>query len=138
MPLYVSNSIEIPDEEIEINAIRAPGAGGQKVNKVATAVHLRFDIGASSLPDLYKQRLLSIRDRRLSSSGVIVIKARRHRSQEKNRGEALQRLALIVKQAGLVQKRRKPGRPTRSSQRKRLDQKNRRGQTKALRRKVLE
>ena len=136
--LRISDNVKIPDEEMEITAIRAQGAGGQNVNQVSSAVHLRFDVRASSLPDFYKQCLLAIDDRRLNKDGVIVIKAQRHRTREKNRAEALQRLAALVRSATFVPKRRKPGRPTRSSQRKRLDQKSRRGNTKALRGKVTE
>ena len=136
--LRISNAVAIPDEEIEISAIRAQGAGGQHVNKVSSAVHLRFDIKASSLPAYYKQRLLALRDQRISKDGVVVIKAQRYRSQEKNRQAALQRLAALLHEAVLPRKRRIPGKPTYSSQRKRLEQKTRRGRLKALRGKVVE
>lgn len=126
----------IDDKEIEINAIRAQGAGGQNVNKVASAIHLRFDIGASSLPDFYKTRLLKLRDRRISKDGIIVIKAQQYRNQEKNKLVALTRLQELIKAVAVTQKKRRPTRPTRGSQIKRMDSKTRRGRDKQLRKKL--
>jgi len=136
--LHISNSVSIPVREIEISAIRAQGAGGQNVNKVSSAIHLRFDIAASSLPDAFKQRLLGLHDQRITKDGVLVIKAQQHRSREMNREEALQRLQELIRSVAIARKTRKPTRPTRSSQRKRLDSKSRRGAIKLTRGKVVD
>jgi|TARA_Y100000310_G_scaffold224250_2_gene226064 ribosome-associated protein len=136
--LRISKRITIPSNEIEISAIRAQGPGGQNVNKVSSAIHLRFDTQASSLPAFYKQRLLKIKDQRLSKEGVIVIKAQRQRSQEKNREEALVRLGELIRSVAITRRKRIKTKPTRSSQLKRLDSKNKHGRLKVLRSKVLE
>lgn len=136
MDLHISSQISIPENEIELSAIRAQGAGGQNVNKVSSAIHLRFDINASSLPETYKQRLLSLRDQRINNDGIIVIKAQRYRTQEKNRDEALQRLSELIRSAAVVKKKRKPTRPTKASQQKRMNSKTKRGRIKDLRKKV--
>jgi ribosome-associated protein len=136
MSLKISNHVSIPLAEIQFQAIRAQGAGGQNVNKVSSAVHLRFDIDASSLPDTYKERLRRLSDQRITDTGTVVIKAQRFRSQDKNRADALTRLAELVKAAGAVPKKRKPTKPSRSSQTKRMDSKTRHGQLKSQRGRV--
>jgi ribosome-associated protein len=123
----------IPESEIDITAVRSAGAGGQNVNKVSSAIHLRFDVAASSLPAWLKSRLLSLKDSRLTRDGVLVIKAQQHRSQEMNRDEALQRLHALVAGAAHVPKARKATRPSRASKKKRLESKIRRGRIKQLR-----
>jgi len=136
--LPISGQVGIPDEEIDMQAVRAQGAGGQNVNKVSSAIHLRFDIGASSLPEAYKDRLLQLRDHRISGDGVIVIKAQQYRSQEKNRADALSRLQELIRSAIVVRKRRRPTRVSLASKKRRLESKNIRGRVKSLRKKVSE
>ena len=136
--LKISLNVSIPDEEIQLSAIRSQGAGGQNVNKVSSAIHLRFDINASSLPDFYKQRLAGLKDRRISKQGVIIIKAQKFRTQEKNREDALERLQQLIKSVAVVQKVRRPTKATKGSKTRRLDSKTRRGKTKELRGKISE
>jgi ribosome-associated protein len=136
--LKITNQTAIPLSEIELSAVRSQGAGGQNVNKVATAIHLRFDIKAASLSPLYKERLLNLSDRRITKDGVIIIKAQQHRTQEQNKTDALQRLQEIILQATITIPKRKATKPSRRAQRQRMDRKTKRSQVKALRSKVID
>ena len=136
--LKISNTISIPEREIELDAIRAQGSGGQNVNKVSSAIHLRFDIQASSLPTVYKERLLALQDQRINKDGVIVIKAQQFRTQEQNREDAFTRLTEIIRQVTIVPKKRRPTRPSKRAKARRMDSKNKRGKIKALRGKVVD
>ena len=134
--LKISNSVTLDENEIEITAIRASGSGGQKVNKVSAAIHLRFDVEASSLPDYYKEKLLTSKDKRITKEAIVVIKSQQHRSQEQNRTEALERLVELVKSVNVVQKRRVPTKPTKGSVGRRLDSKKKQASKKKLRGRV--
>lgn len=134
--IFINNIISLDDHEVETNAIRSQGAGGQNVNKVSSAIHLRFDIHASSLSDLNKQRLLESKDSRISKEGVLIIKAQQFRTQEKNKSDAFERLQQFIIKATHVSKTRKPSKPSKNARQKRMDQKTQRGKTKSLRGKV--
>ena len=134
--LKISNTVTLAVNEVEISAIRASGSGGQKVNKVSAAIHLRFDIEASSLPDYYKEKLLEWKDKRITKEGIIVIKSQQHRSQEQNRDEAMERLVELIKSVNVVQKKRVPTKPTKGSVGRRLDSKKKQANKKKLRGKV--
>jgi ribosome-associated protein len=136
--LQITSRTSIPLSEIDLSAIRSQGAGGQNVNKVATAIHLRFDINGSSLSPLFKERLLNLGDRRITKDGIVIIKAQQHRTQEQNKEDALHRLQSLIKSITLTVPKRKLTKPSRSAQRKRMDRKTKRGQLKALRNKVIE
>jgi ribosome-associated protein len=131
--LIISGNVSISESELDFSAIRAQGPGGQNVNKVSSAIHLRFDINQSSLPEFYKQRLLHLSDHRISKDGIVIIKAQQYRSQDKNRIEAIHRLQQLIQSAGVTAKARRPTKPTRGSQVRRMDKKTRHGKKKSMR-----
>jgi len=134
--LNISNNVSLDENEITFEAIRAQGSGGQKVNKTSVAIHLRFDIATSSLPDFYKDKLLTLKDKRITKEGVIVIKSQQHRSQEQNREQALERLMELIKSVTIVQKKRIATKPTKGSVNRRLQSKKKHAGKKRLRGKV--
>lgn len=134
--LFISHAVSIPSDQLDLQAMRSQGAGGQNVNKVSSAIHLRFDIKASTLPEFYKERLLALNDHRLTKDGVIIIKSQEHRSQELNRQAALDRLVTLIRSAIVIQKARRATKPSRSSQNKRMDKKTKHSKTKSMRGKV--
>ncbi|PWK50715.1 alternative ribosome rescue aminoacyl-tRNA hydrolase ArfB [Pleionea mediterranea] len=134
--IKLSNNVSLSDNEVELIAIRAQGSGGQNVNKVSSAIHLRFDIKQSSLPEFYKERLLNLNDNRINQDGVLVIKAQKFRTQEKNKEDAINRMVGLIKESVKVEKKRKKTKPSKSSQRKRIESKKKHGQNKRLRGKV--
>ncbi|PHS32825.1 MAG: class I peptide chain release factor [Sulfurovum sp.] len=134
--LNISNTVSLDENEIEFSAIRAQGSGGQKVNKVSAAIHLRFDISASSLPEYYKEKLLLLKDKRITKDGIIVIKSQQHRSQEQNRDKALERLVELIKSVNVTQKKRVATKPTKGSVNRRLNSKKKHASKKKLRGRV--